>query len=292
MKIVSPPDGVFYSGNITPDPSTGIGSWSFDEITGAIAHGVGRDGNGLRVMPYQYFAHATNEDMNALVAYLRSIPPVRHEIPQNEPLTFGSLIAVGLRAILPFLDKPSQDFYYGDFGGAALDPGSADSGLRVDVRVEQALVVAPLASTPEIERGRYLVTISACALCHSPIDVLGRPVAELALAGGLEIVDPRCGSVFSRNLTPDRATGLGDWTDDQIARAIRAGVSRDGDLLCTAVMPSQAYASFSDHDIQAIVAYLRAIPTKVHAIPPSQPPTGEELPAQQFFAGDAGTTLR
>ncbi|MCH7695795.1 MAG: c-type cytochrome [Proteobacteria bacterium] len=287
-KIVTPPDGTFYAKNITPDVETAIGSWNFGEIARAFTQGIGKNGNGLRVMPYQYYDHLTNEDLNALIAYLQSIPPIYHKIPENEPMSLGAKIIAGLKLILPFVDNPSQDFYYGDFGKFSNDADATENNFYLAVKSEQALIVAPLKITPEIERGRYLVTISACAFCHTPVGMLGRQSIHLALAGGFKIVDPKCGSIYSKNITPDKETGLGDWNDEQIANAIRAGISKDGRLLCATAMPWQAYAKFSDADINAIIAYLRAIPPKSHKIPLNEPPTGEQPPIQRFFVGDEG----
>jgi cytochrome c553 len=287
-KIVTPPDGTFYAKNITPDVETGIGSWNFSEMARAFTQGIGKNGNGLRVMPYQYYNHLTNEDLNALIAYLRDIPPIYHKIPENEPMSLGAKIVVGLKLILPFVDNPSQDFYYGDFGKFSNDPGSIENKLPLSVKHEKALIVAPLKTTPEIERGRYLVTISACAFCHTPVGMLGQQSINLALAGGFKIVDPKCGTIYSKNITPDEETGLGNWSNEEIANAIRGGISKDGRLLCPTAMPWQAYGKFSDADISAIIAYLRAIPPKSHKIPLNEPPTGEEPPIQRFFVGDEG----
>ena len=287
-KIVTPPDGIFYAKNITPDVNTGIGNWDFIEIARAITLGIGKKDNGLRVMPYQYFEHITNEDLNSLIAYLQSIPPVYHKIPQSEPMPLGSKLAAGLKLILPFFDNPSQDFYYEDFGKFSNNSDAIENNFSLKVKHEEALIVAPLKSTPEIEKGRYLVTISACAFCHTPVGMLGRQSTDLALAGGFKIVDPRCGTIYSKNITPDKETGLGNWGDKEITRAIRDGISRGGKLLCPTVMPWQAYAKFSDDDIRAIIAYLRAIPPKSHKIPLNEPLTGNESPIQKFFVGDEG----
>ncbi len=82
-----------------------------------------------------------------------------------------------------------------------------------------------------------------------------------------------------------------DWSDEEIAKAIRGGISKDGRLLCPTAMPWQAYAKFSDADISAIIAYLRAIPPKSHKIPFNESPTGEEPQIQRFFVGDEGVWM-
>jgi len=111
--------------------------------------------------------------------------------------------------------------------------------------------------------------------------------SDFALAGGFEVLDPICGTVYSKNLTPDWETGLGGWSDSEIMTAIRSGLNKEGKLLCPTVMPWQAYSKFSDEDTRAIVAYLRAVPAKSHKIPESIPPSGNEAPLQKFRLGDA-----
>jgi mono/diheme cytochrome c family protein len=123
-----------------------------------------------------------------------------------------------------------------------------------------AQMTAP--TTPEaIERGRYLAeAMTGCIACHSPVDE-SRP-GDFAQAG-LEYagrVFPEGsgfpGKIVAPNLTPDPETGIGQWTDGEIVRAIRDGVSRDGRPLFP-LMNYPAYRDFSDEDVLSIVAYLR-----------------------------------
>lgn len=73
------------------------------------------------------------------------------------------------------------------------------------------------------------------------------------------------------NLTPDRETGIGDWTDDMLARAIREGVAHDGHLLDPTIMPYEFYRSMSDEDLASIIVYLRSLPAIPNALPPMKP---------------------
>jgi mono/diheme cytochrome c family protein len=117
-------------------------------------------------------------------------------------------------------------------------------------------------STPEaIERGRYLVeAVTGCAACHSPIDESRPgdfPQADLKFAGRIFPADSGLpGTIIAPNLTPDPDTGIGNWTDGEIVRAIREGVSRDGAPLFP-FMNYPEYRNLSDDDTLAIVAYLR-----------------------------------
>ena len=113
------------------------------------------------------------------------------------------------------------------------------------------------AQTP-LERGKYLVeTIGACGNCHTPKGPDGRPIAAMAFAGGFVIKEPPFDAV-APNITPDRETGIGAWTDDQIVRAIREGIRPDGSVIGPP-MAIELYRGLSDNDARAIVAYLRSL---------------------------------
>ena len=115
------------------------------------------------------------------------------------------------------------------------------------------------------ERGAYLVDVlAACANCHTPRSPNG---AGPALSGGTKFGGPES-SLFAPNITPDRATGIGAWTDLQIIAAIRQSVRPDGSHIGPP-MPQTAYRGMSDADTRAIVAYLRSVTAVVHMVPPS-----------------------
>ncbi|SNT27097.1 c-type cytochrome [Tropicimonas sediminicola] len=110
-----------------------------------------------------------------------------------------------------------------------------------------------------IARGGYLARIMDCAGCHMPRGADGAPVMDAGLSGGnIGFEIPGLGIFWPPNLTPS-TSGLGDWTDTQIADAIRTGQRPDGRLLAPA-MPWPAYAELSDEDVAALVAYLRSLP--------------------------------
>jgi mono/diheme cytochrome c family protein len=117
-----------------------------------------------------------------------------------------------------------------------------------------------------VARGRYLVTIMDCAGCHTPGALAGQPDASRRLAGSDVGFGGPDGVVYPRNLTPDRETGLGGWSDAEIIRAIRQGRSRDGRPLAP-VMPWPSYAALTPEDTKAVVAYLRSIPPVRFAVP-------------------------
>jgi len=142
------------------------------------------------------------------------------------------------------------------------------------------LALLPLASaqaeTPA-ERGRYLVNVAGCNDCHTPGYFLGKPDMARFLGGsevGFEM--PGLGTFHGPNLTPDKATGLGSWTDEQITTALTTGVRPDGRVLAP-IMPWHAFAKLTKEDVAAIVAFLRSIPAVSNKVPgpfgPNEKPT-------------------
>lgn len=116
-----------------------------------------------------------------------------------------------------------------------------------------------------LARGRYLMhSIVACGGCHTP---QAGPLAGKELAGGMPIKDPAF-VAYPANITPDKATGIGDWTDAQIIRAIRNGIRPDGSLIGPP-MPIDLYRKMSDYDVKAIVAYLHTVKPVHNKVPAS-----------------------
>lgn len=120
-----------------------------------------------------------------------------------------------------------------------------------------AVSSAALAETP-VERGRYLVeTIGACGNCHTPKGKRGQPDLARKFAGGF-VIKTRPFDAVASNITPDKETGIGAWTDEQIIAAIREGKRPDGSIIGPP-MPIPLYRRISDNDAKAMVAYLRTI---------------------------------
>jgi mono/diheme cytochrome c family protein len=129
------------------------------------------------------------------------------------------------------------------------------------------LPVAVDAQTP-FERGKYLMeTIVACGNCHTPQTPTG-PEAGRELAGGTPFEEP-FGTAYASNITPDKETGIGRWTDAQIITAIREGKRPDGSIIGPP-MPIALYRGMSDSDAKAIVAYLRKVKPVANKVPKSQ----------------------
>lgn len=154
-----------------------------------------------------------------------------------------------------------------------------------------------------VERGEYLVNTIGCGFCHSPVREDGSIIEELRLAGGQRWNLYPFDDVVSYNLTSDKETGLGSWTDDQIKTFITKGIRRDGTRMIPYPMPWPAFASLKEDDLNAIVAYLRTVPPVYNRIPEPKSPNifsylwgkfqalilKKSLPIH-VYAGNAGLT--
>ncbi len=122
-----------------------------------------------------------------------------------------------------------------------------------------------------IERGAYLAHAAGCVTCHSTYDSSGQLVEELRLAGGMKWSLGPYGTVTSINLTPDKETGIGNWTDDELKRGMTRGIRKDGSRSIPFPMPWTSLANLSGEDLAAIIAYLRSLPPVANKIPPPEP---------------------
>jgi mono/diheme cytochrome c family protein len=156
-------------------------------------------------------------------------------------------------------------------------PGKQRPGMR-QVRLAASLALgfaalaglagyAVQANPALINRGAYLTTVAGCGDCHTPGHFFGKPDAARLLGGsevGFEI--PGLGFFYGSNLTPDRETGLGRWSEADIIKAIRTGVRPDGRILAPA-MPVQNFAKLTDEDARAIAAYLKSLKPVSNKVP-------------------------
>jgi mono/diheme cytochrome c family protein len=170
--------------NITPDPETGIGKVSDDAVARAIREGIGFDGRALfNLMPYQEFRRIPDEDLAAIVVYLRSLPPLRNPLPKSR-------LPFPLPLVLRGVPEPVE-----------------------------APVPAPDLSTPE-KRGEYVLRTSACHHCHTPMKN-GRLEMALDMAGGNPFPSAQ-GTIAATNLTLD-STGLANWDEATFVAVMKTG---------------------------------------------------------------------
>ena len=125
-----------------------------------------------------------------------------------------------------------------------------------------ALVRTAIAETP-VERGSYLVnTIMACGNCHTPKDAAGMPITDKELSGGLSFTTPAFNATAA-NITPDKETGIGSWSNAEIGDALVKGVrpqhGRLAGVQLAAVMPAQFYKALLPEDLDAVITYLRSV---------------------------------
>jgi mono/diheme cytochrome c family protein len=146
--------------------------------------------------------------------------------------------------------------------GAVSLMAMAAASAQAPVAPDAASAQSPLA------RGTYLMNgIVACGNCHTPQTPQG-PVAGKEFAGGTPFREG-FGVAYAPNITPDPETGIGKWTDQQIITAIREGKRPDGTIIGPP-MPIPLYRDMSDADVQAIVAYIRAVPPVVNKVAKSE----------------------
>jgi mono/diheme cytochrome c family protein len=217
------PAGVVYAKNITP---AAIGSWSDGELLRAVTSGVSRDGTPLfPLMPYPHFGAMDQEDVHAVLAYVRSLKAIENSnIPERE-LNFP------LYLIVRTIPKP------------------ANPQPRPPV-------------SDKLAYGRYMLRSALCSDCHTPIDEQGTPLPGMDFAGGMEIIETGY-RVRSANITPDADTGIGTWTEQQFVDKFKAfentppAALSDLERRQNTPMPWTAYAGMTREDLAAIYAALR-----------------------------------
>jgi cbb3-type cytochrome c oxidase subunit III len=152
-----------------------------------------------------------------------------------------------------------------------------------------------------VKRGAYLVETLGCVVCHSPVDNQKRMLPGMKLAGGMLLRIVPFGDYPTGNLTSDKATGLGNWSDEEIKRAITKGILRDGTRLLPYPMDYPSYSTMTSDDLSAIVSYLRTVPPIPNKVPRPRRPflpfylwgkfkmliLGQD-PPMVFFPGNAG----
>lgn len=224
------PPGKFHVRNITPDSATGIGALSDAAIARALRHGVGHDGRAL--LPFMEMQGLSDEDLTAVVSYLRRQEPVHHLVPAHEYSLLGKVVKATALA------NPV---------GPAQEPPR----------------VSPRGAT--VENGRYLSeAVSLCWACHTQRDMAtGKLVGPRY--GGAKAFEVAHGKRWSPpNITKDPATGrLAKWTEDEFVARFRQGRLLEG-----SPMPWQNYSRMSDEDLRAIYRFLETVPPAVNDVGP------------------------
>jgi mono/diheme cytochrome c family protein len=150
--------------------------------------------------------------------------------------------------------------------------------------------IADPAERARAEHGRYIVLTNNCAGCHVTQAATG-PDPSMYLAGGMTFLTNTQGRVVARNLTPDRETGLGRRSDEEVIRVLRSGTYPDGTAISHRAMPWAAFSNWTDEDLRDVIAYLRHLKPIRHAIPARQPGRADAAvhgAAEVAFSQDAG----
>ena len=230
------PFGVLYSPNITPDQSTGIAGYSDDDWVRMLHDGIGRDGKYLYpAMPYTSYTLMTREDALAVKAYLMSLAPVPAKVPDNQ-IRFPFNQRWGM-FFWNFLNNPDRRF-------------QADDSKSV-----------------EYNRGGYLVdALGHCGECHTPRNFM------MALKQSKKFAGEEQAGWLDYNLTSDRTSGLGGWSDAQLEQYLSTGHA-DGHGVASGPMAEVVGYSLrylKPEDIHAVVTYLRGVPAQPDGPPAPQ----------------------
>jgi mono/diheme cytochrome c family protein len=233
-RALATPFGTFYSPNLTPDKETGIGSWSDADFLNAVKRGIDDEGEQLfPPFPYTSYTRMTDADALAIRAYLASLPPVHQA---NKP-----------HDVKPFAWRFPVRFWKWLF----FTPGDFQPDPK---------------ASAEVNRGAYLVTALAhCGECHTPRN----------LAGGLKLSQSLSGTVDgpegerAPNITPDKETGIGKWSKDDLVHLLKTGIKPDFDNVqgTMAETVRDGLSHLSDADLNAIASYILSRPPIVNKVP-------------------------
>ncbi len=216
--------GTVYVKNITP---AALANWSDGEIVRAITSGLNKNGESLfPVMPYENYHSMSEEDLYSIVAYIRTLKPIKNEVHEKQ-LDFQLNYIEKTLPLEPYKPLKAPD--------------------RSDMKAY----------------GKYLVTLASCNHCHTPSKD-GEPVKGMEYAGGDEIKLP-FGVIRGANLTPDTETGIGSWSKEQFVLRFKSMASdevrnmeiKPGSF--NTIMPWTMYAGMSEEDLGAIYEYLHSL---------------------------------
>ena len=242
------PFGSIVAPNITPDKETGIGNWTDEEFYRTMHDGIGHKGEYLYpAMPFPWYTTVTRDDVMAIKAYIFAQPPVRQKNPKN-----ALIFPVSLRTSM--LAWRAAFFKAGEFKP---DPAQSD----------------------EVNRGAYLVNgLGHCGECHNGRPVAGTSRFREALQGGM--ID----NYYAPNISSDPHTGIGAWSNAEIATYLKTGASIDrGIVLGPMAETVKSLSHLNDSDLLAIAAYLKTTPAKSDNDKKSQLYVGRNAPGGETY---------
>ena len=228
-RALNTPFGVFYSPNITPDRKTGIGSWTDAQFLRALKAGIAPDGsNYYPAFPYRSYANMRRADVLALKEYLFRQTPVTRQNREHDLAWYVSRVLI----------SPWKWWYFG-----ADDPADAQFAHK----------------DQKWRRGAYIANALAhCGECHTPRDFLGGPLSGRRFSGTVNGPDGE--SV--PNITSDKETGIGGWSDSELKQYLKSGMTPTGDFAggTMAEVIDNGLKYLRDDDLDALIHYLRSVP--------------------------------
>jgi len=206
---------------------SGVSKYSDGELYHLITTGVKRNGEPMfPLMPYPSYKYMASEDVKSIIAYLRSLKPIDNKVPESK-------INFPLNLIMRMVPSDPEPMKIPD-------------------------------TTNLVAYGKYVVTIAGCGDCHTPLEK-GQPVKGKEFAGGREFTEKSMGTVRSSNITPDKQTGIGLWSEDYFMSRFRTFTSEEAKNQKVpighfqTVMPWTMYAGMTDTDLKAVYAYLKSL---------------------------------
>ncbi len=216
--------GAYYARNITPE---GISRYTDGELFRVITTGVTKEGRAMfPVMPYSYYGRMDEEDIYSIIAYIRTLQPIKNIVPES-----------------------SSDF---------------PMNIIINTIPSKASLTKMPAKTDVVNYGRYLVNAAACKECHTKFEK-GKLIPGTEFGGGREFHFPDGSKVQSGNISSDAATGIGNWSETAFltlfhTRSDSATLTtklKPGDF--NSIMPWTMYGKMNEEDLKAIYAYLRTV---------------------------------
>lgn len=242
------PFGTIYTPNITPDAETGIGAWTDDQFYRALHEGIAADGSHLYpAFPYPWFTKVTSADVEAIHAYLKTVPVTSYRSPANT---------------LPW---PLDD--------------------RESMRGWNALYFTSGTYVPDPKhdaiwnRGAYLVLgLGHCGACHTPTNTLGAAESDRHLQGGV------LSDWYAPSLVGDERDGLADWKEQDIVSFLKTGGTPNAVAFGPmSEVVHYSTSAMSDDDVKAIAVYLKSLPPTKNHETPNRPAVGVAEAGQAIY---------
>jgi mono/diheme cytochrome c family protein len=252
------PFGTLYSSNITPDKTVGVGDYTDDEWVSALREGVGRGGKHLYpAMPYSNYTQMSREDALAIKAYIMTLPASDTAPPANN-LRFPFNIRF-LMVFWNYLYNPDHRFA----------PDAAHDAAW--------------------NRGAYLAeALGHCQQCHTPRNFLQGLQTTKAYAGAVQQ------GWMAYNITSDTKSGVGDWSEDQLATYLSSGHADNHGVASGPMAEAVSYSLryLTPEDAKALAHYVKAIPAISTNVPPAPTHVAEDMLGAHIFEGACASCHR